>query len=239
MKIVILGSGTSVPSLQRNSSSYLIITEMQKIIVDVGPSIVRRLLEYGYTVNDINMIMLTHFHVDHTADLSTFLFACNYGTSRKKPLTIVGGPGINKFYHNLLKVYPWISPKSYKLTLINQLNKDLQLSDIIVKTLPVNHSKESIGISVEKMKRVVFSGDTGYSRNLVRLAYKANLLIAECSFPETKMRGHMNLITLGKVVKQAQPERVIISHLYPEWNDFMGVLRSPLLLAEDGLEITL
>jgi hypothetical protein len=49
----------------------------------------------------------------------------------------------------------------------------------------------------------------------------------------------MNLNVLKKVVEKAQPERVIISHLYPEWDTFKGVLHSPYLLAEDGMEIVI
>jgi ribonuclease BN (tRNA processing enzyme) len=184
--------------------------------------------------------MLTHFHVDHTADLSTFLFACNYGMNpRTRPLTIIGGPGIYKFYRSLLKVYHWLKPKSYELTMKNIINDELQHYDILIKTSPVNHNRESIGISIEEAKRVVFSGDTGYSNNLIKLAFKADLLITECSFPETKLKGHMNLDILGKVVKEAQPQKVILSHLYPEWDAFKGVLHSPYLLAEDGMEIIL
>jgi ribonuclease BN (tRNA processing enzyme) len=240
MKIIILGTGTSVPSLNRSSSAYLVITEEQKMLVDIGPSVVRRLLEYGYPVNDIDLIMLTHFHVDHTADLSTFLFACNYGNeSRTKPLRILGGPGIRKFYSGLLNIYPWIYPKSYQIKLKSIYKGQEEVNDVLVRAARVNHNKESIGISVEKRKKVVFSGDTDYSRNLIKLAYKADLLITECSFPERKVKGHLNLSVLEKMVKQAQPERVIISHLYPEWDTFKGVLYSPYLLAEDGLEITL
>ncbi|MCX5812561.1 MAG: ribonuclease Z [Proteobacteria bacterium] len=240
MKIIILGTGTSVPSLNRGSSAYLLITEGQKILVDIGPSVVRRLLEYGYIVNDIDVIMLTHFHVDHTADLSTFLFACNYGIKpRAEPLRVFGGPGIHKFYSRLLNVYPWISPKSYQITLKSIYQGQEEVNDVLVRVARVNHNKESIGISVEKGKKVVFSGDTDYSRNLMKLAYKADLLITECSFPERKVKGHINLSVLEKMVKQAQPERVIISHLYPEWDAFKGVLHSPYLLAEDGMEIVL
>ena len=241
MKIIVLGTGTSVPSLNRGSSAYLLVTDKQRILIDIGPSVVRRLLESGYTVNDIDVIMLTHFHVDHTADLSTFLFACNYGIeTRTKPLTIFGGSGIHKFYRGLLNVYPWISPKLYQISLKSIYRGQEDANDLLISAAKVNHNSESIGISiVEKGKKVVFSGDTDYSRNLIKLAYKADLLVAECSFPERKVKGHMNLSVLKKVVEQAQPERVIISHLYPEWDTFKGTLYSPYLLAEDGLEITL
>jgi len=240
MKIIVLGTGTSVPSLSRSSSAYLLITARQKILVDIGPAVVRRLLESGYTVNDIDIVILTHFHVDHTADLSTFLFACNYGIeSRTKPLTVFGGPGIHKFYRGLLNIYPWISPKSYQITLKSIYQGQEEVSDVLIGAARVNHNKESVAISVEKRKKVVFSGDTDYSRNFIKLAYKADILITECSFPERKVKGHMNLNILKKVVEKAQPERVIMSHLYPEWDTFKGVLCSPYLLAEDGMEIVL
>ena len=94
MKVKILGTGTCAPSLQRLASSYLVMTKQSNILVDVGPSVVRRLLEYGYTSRDIDVVILTHFHVDHTADLSTFLFASNYDVvSRTKELFVVGGRG--------------------------------------------------------------------------------------------------------------------------------------------------
>jgi ribonuclease BN (tRNA processing enzyme) len=69
MKLKILGTGTATPSLQRASSSYLLSTTWGNILVDIGPSVVRRLLEYGYTTDDVDMVVLTHFHPDHTAGL--------------------------------------------------------------------------------------------------------------------------------------------------------------------------
>jgi ribonuclease BN (tRNA processing enzyme) len=238
MKIRVLGTGTSVPSLQRCSSSYLVQTKRLNILVDIGPSIVRRLLEYGFTTRDIDAIVLTHFHVDHTADLSTFLFVSNYDVeARTKPLTIIGGPGINDFFENLIKVYRWLTPKSYELFLREEGDCTLNLEDFVISVTRVEHNDESIAIRIEEHKSVTFSGDTDYSKNLVKLASGTDLLIAECSFPERKVDGHLNLETLQKIVDEANPKRVLISHLYPEWDDFSGILHSPYLLGEDGLEI--
>lgn len=238
MKIRVLGTGTCVPSLQRCSSSYLLQTKRLNILVDVGPSIVRRLLEYGFSTRDIDAIILTHFHVDHTADLSTFLFASNYDVeARTKPLTIIGGPGINDFFENLIKVYRWLMPKSYELFLREEGDCTLNLEDFVIAVTRVEHNDESIAIRIEEHKSVTFSGDTDYTKNLVKLASGTDLLIAECSFPERKVDGHLNLETLQKIVDEANPKRVLISHLYPEWDDFHGVLHAPYLLGEDGMEI--
>ena len=238
MKIKVLGTGTCVPSLQRSSSSYLVQTKQLNILIDVGPSVVRRLLEYGFTTRDIDVIVLTHFHVDHTADLSTFLFASNYDVEeRTKPLTIIGGAGINDFFESLKKVYPWLKPKSYELFLREEGDCPLNLEDLVIVVARVEHNDESIAIRIEEHKSVTFSGDTDYTNNLVKLSSGTDLLVAECSFPERKVEGHLNLETLQKIVDEARPERVLISHLYPEWDDFHGVLHAPYLLGEDGMEI--
>lgn len=238
MKIKVLGTGTCVPSLQRSSSSYLLQTKQLNILIDVGPSVVRRLLEYGFTTRDIDVIILTHFHVDHTADLSTFLFASNYDVeARAKELSVLGGDGLHDFYRGLLAVYPWLLPRSYEISLREMSKGTLNKGGLVITTAQMEHNNESIGVRVEERKSVTFSGDTDYTKNLVELASGTDLLIAECSFPERKVDGHLNLEILQKIVDEANPKRVLISHLYPEWDDFSGVLHSPYLLGEDGLEI--
>jgi ribonuclease BN (tRNA processing enzyme) len=240
MKLTILGTGTSTPSLKRGSPSYLLTTRKQKILVDIGPAVVRRLLECGYSVSDIDVIVVTHFHVDHTADLSTFLFACNYGEeARTRPLTIIGGPGIRGFYSGLKKIYRWIVPKSYELSIISMKRGMLQLDDITVEAYPVKHNRESIGVRISEKKTVAFTGDAAYSKDLVKLAAGADLLVAECSFPFRTVKGHLNLDALDSVVREAKPKRVILTHLDPEWDGYKGVLHSPYLLGEDGMTINL
>jgi ribonuclease BN (tRNA processing enzyme) len=240
MKIKILGSGTLNPSLERGSPSYLVSVDGCNVLVDIGPAVVRRLFEYGISANDIDVIVLTHFHVDHTVDLSTFFFVSNYGvTERTKPLLVVGGQGVHKFYRGLLRVYPWIKPKPYVLTLKSMAAGILEIGDFTMKTKRVNHNRESIGLRIEADKSVTFSGDTGYSKNLARLSSGTDLFVVDCSFPEKKVKGHLNLATLERIVREAHPKKVILSHLYPEWDEFRGVLHSPYLLAEDGLEVKL
>lgn len=238
MKVKILGTGTCVPTIQRGSSSYVVVTEHMNILVDVGPCVVRRLLESGYTTRDIDIIILTHFHVDHTADLSTFLFASNYDViPRSQELLLIGGEGLHDFYKGLLGIYPWLLPKSYEIILHELHGGILKKGDVIIATSHLEHNNESIGVRIQGDKNVVFSGDTDYTKNLIELARETDLLIAECSFPEKKAHGHLNLSMIEKVVEEAKPKRVILSHLYPDWDDYTGVLHSPVLLGADGMEI--
>lgn len=237
MKVKLLGTGTCVPSLHRGSSSYLVQTQDFNILVDVGPSVVRRLLEYGFTTRDVDIIILTHFHVDHTADFSTFLFASNYDVEpRTKRLVVVAGTGLREFYKGLLAVYPWLDPKSYEISFHEMPEGSFKEGGLILTTAPMIHNDESIGVRIDEQKSVAFSGDTDYTQNLIELAREIDLLIVECSFPDKKANGHLNLATLHKVVDQAKPKRVILSHLYPDWDNFRGILHAPYLLGEDGMD---
>jgi len=238
MKLLVLGTGTAIPRIERGSSAYLVTARGANVLVDVGPAVVRRLLEKGYEVDDVDVIILTHFHVDHTADLSTFFFACNYGrVPRVKPLTVIGGKGIARFYRGLRAVYPWVAPKTYDLTVQRLVNDSLKIGGLTVTTVPVNHNPESIAVRLDEKRSVTFSGDSDISSNLIRLADGTDTLVAECAFPERKVKGHLNLAALDGIVRKTGPKRVILTHLYPDWDDWPGVLHAPYLLGEDGMEM--
>lgn len=239
LKIEFLGTGTSVPSLKRVSSSILVTSGSKRILIDIGPSVLRRILEREVNPYDIDFIILTHFHVDHSGDLPAFLFSSNYGIEpRRTPLWIAGGPGIKSFMKKLYSAYPWIIPKSYELHIMSILGSQVQFGDLKITSKRVNHNRESIAIRMDGARSLVFSGDTDYSRNLIELSSGVDLLIIECSFPERKVRGHLNLETLNKIVSLSKPKEVIITHLYPEWEQF-DLSRVPFKLGFDGMEVIL
>ena len=69
MKACVLASGS------KGNSTY-IETDKLKILVDIGPTcayIERNLRDIGVEPQDIDMIFLTHTHVDHVAGLRVFL----------------------------------------------------------------------------------------------------------------------------------------------------------------------
>ncbi len=78
MVVTILGSGTCVPSLKRSSCSVLVETGEKKLLFDIGPGTMRRLLEADTTIFDISYLFLSHFHPDHSGELVPFLFSTKY-----------------------------------------------------------------------------------------------------------------------------------------------------------------
>lgn len=249
--ITILGSGTCVPSLQRSASAVLMVTGNKTILFDIGPGTMRRLTEAGISIHEIDCLLVSHFHPDHTGELAAFLFASRYPDRRQKPLLLAGGPGFESFFGRLNDTYSgWIhlpeicrvlemEPGAGKLP-------EIAFDECRIHCTGVSHRPESLAFRVDTPGGVsaVYSGDTDYSENLLRLAAGADLLICEAAFPdEIKVEGHMTPSLAGWTAAGAGVGSLVLTHFYPECEnaDMTGQCRKtwdgPLVLAVDLLKI--
>jgi ribonuclease BN (tRNA processing enzyme) len=96
VQVQVLGSGGPELADKRASSSYLVwIDGRPRALVDIGGGAALRFGESGATVSDLDVILLTHLHVDHTADLAA-LIKSSFFEDRTRPLPLYGPRG-NKF----------------------------------------------------------------------------------------------------------------------------------------------
>ncbi|MBL7085087.1 MAG: MBL fold metallo-hydrolase [Candidatus Omnitrophica bacterium] len=219
MEITILGSGTGVPSLKRNAAGLIIRIANENLLFDTGPGTLKRLLEKGITYHDLDYILYTHFHTDHTLDLPAILFAAKYALSlRAKELTIIGPGGLERFYNSLLNLYgDVIRPESYVVSLREIQEEELKFGAYNIKTMRMDHAAESLGYRVESDGKVmVYSGDTDVCENIVKLGQNADILILDCSFPdEMKVKGHLIPQEAGRIAKACNCKKLVLSHFYP------------------------
>jgi len=87
MELIFIGTGSGRTSLNRFHSSLLFKDGSQKILVDCGDGISRALLTQNISVNLISDIIITHYHSDHLAGL-TSLITQMIIQSRKSELNI-------------------------------------------------------------------------------------------------------------------------------------------------------
>ena len=252
--LTILGSGTCVPSLERSACSAILKINNTRLLFDLGPGTMRRLLDADTRILDIGFIFFSHFHPDHTGELVSFLFASKYpgANRRKNPLTIIAAKGFSDFFNGLKQVYgEWIDLEPEVLSFIEMDNTALDLhrfSDFVLKSIPVMHRKESVAFRVESDEgiSIVYSGDTDYSENLIRLAAGADILICESALPDhLKVEGHLTPSLAGKIAAAAGVKKLVLTHFYPECDtaDIEGQCRKtytgPLILARDLMKIDL
>jgi len=71
LSVQILGSGGPVANAGgRASAAYMIFTDgTPRILMDVGGGSFQRLAETGININDMDHILLSHLHLDHTVSL--------------------------------------------------------------------------------------------------------------------------------------------------------------------------
>ncbi len=254
MKVTILGSGTCVPRLSRSASAVLVEEGATRILLDIGPGTLRRMLEYGVTIFDIDAIFLSHFHPDHTAELISFLFATKYpdGTRRRTQLRVAAGTGLKKFYQGLRSAYgDWIVLPSDQLSLIEldtRTGETIHVGETKVTARPVNHRPESLGYRIEDHagRSVVYSGDTDETGSLVELARDAALFICEAALPDDhKVSGHLTPSLAGRMAHSARAKCLVLTHLYPE-TDGVDLVRQaattydgPVIVAEDLMSFRL
>jgi len=254
MQIVILGSGTCVPSLARSACAILAVTPTQHILLDVGPGTLRRLLEAGHDMALVDHIFLSHFHPDHTGELASFLFASKYPASHRRtaPLHLAGGPGMTDFFKRLEWLYgPWVRLDENRFRLTEWRpgpSEALTEGDIVIQTAPVAHNPESVAMRLSRPNgpSMVYSGDTAPCEALVKLAEGADLLICEAAAPAGQtVPGHMSPAEAGDIATRARVGHLMLTHFYPECDredpvsDARRSWKGPLTLATDLLRLTL
>lgn len=95
ISLQVLGSGGPELQTKRASSSYLIwIDGKARVLVDAGGGSALRFGESGAQMTDLDVMLFTHLHVDHTADLPA-LIKSSWFEDRTRLLPIYG-PGGNR-----------------------------------------------------------------------------------------------------------------------------------------------
>jgi len=246
--LVILGSGTGVPSLKRGSPGLVVVTEVSRILVDSGPGTLRRMLEAGFTYHDMDLLLYTHIHPDHVSDLVPFLFASKYSDlPRKRDLLCVGGPGFRRYFNKIKKVYgPWIDSQFYQFTIKELSRRTLIFQDLKISAKAMAHLPESAGYRIEFKdgRSLAISGDTDYCRNLVELASGVELLVLECSFPDgKKVQGHLTPSLAGRIARESRCKKLVLLHFYPACDqtnilkECRQVYSGEIILGEDLMRI--
>jgi ribonuclease BN (tRNA processing enzyme) len=225
MKIIILGSGTGLPLVDRASPAFVLLLEKRLALFDMGPGTLRQLSRAGIPYNRIGNIFITHFHPDHTADLVHFLFATRHppDLAKRRPFTITGPQGFRDFHKGLERAYGnWldIPPEIMEIKELAAARKDrIGYEGFDIISQPVKHSDPSIAYRVEHPsgKSLVYSGDTGFCPEIIDLAKGTDLLVLECALPDNeKIEGHLTPSLAGKIATQAGVTRLILCHFYPE-----------------------
>jgi ribonuclease BN (tRNA processing enzyme) len=237
----VLGSGGPELQDKRASSSYLIWRDRRAVVlVDAGGGSALRFGESGAQMSQLDVILFTHFHVDHSGDFSA-LIKSSWFEDRKRALPIYGPAGndfmpsttefVSDFFRDKHGAYRYLSELlapdeegSYKMQPHNVVAESTPVSvfrssDLALSAVRVIHGAvPALAWRVEAGgKVIVFSGDTnGEGPGLVQLAMNADLFIAHNAVPEgavgIERNLHMPPSVIGQIAADAHVKNLVLSH---------------------------
>lgn len=227
MKLVVLGSGTSVPHPERASAGFWLETEAGLLLLDCGADAAHRLAEENLDWPNLDAIWISHLHLDHCGGLASLLFGTKHAPQtqgRRKPLTIFGCPGIRKLLGaiddaNNYRLFD--QPFPLELREITSDDEVEILPDLQARAFSTRHTEESLAIRLTSSSgaSLVYSSDTGYDEDLAAFAHGVDLLILECAFWRDKpTTRHLELAEAMRLARLAEPRRVVLTHFYLEWD---------------------
>lgn len=195
----------------------------------------------------ITHVALSHFHADHTSDLATLLFAWRYGAIpwRELPIVVLGPPGTAAAVDRLDAAFGGsFRTLGYEIQ-VQEMTEGVAadlggLARLVSQKVP--HTAESVAYSIESgSSRVVYTGDTGPDPALGEWAAGCDLLLAECSLPESmRMATHLTPADCGELARSASPGTLALTHFYPpvEMVDIRAIIAEShggaVVLATDG-----
>lgn len=225
---------------KRASSSYLVWQNGRaRVLVDAGGGSALRFGESGAQMADLDVLLFTHFHVDHSGDFAA-LIKSSWFEDRHRPLPIYGPEG-NRFMPSTTEfvselfgdhgAYRYLSELlvpgeggSYRMQPHNvpaSAKPAVQFrgDNLATSSVRVIHGGvPALAWRVEIGGRsLVFSGDTnGDDPGLALLAANADLFIAHNSVPEgatgVERNLHMPPSVIGQIAADAHVKRLVLSH---------------------------
>lgn len=236
VKLQVLGSGGPELDDGRASTGYLVwLDDKARVLVDAGPGVATNFDRSGASLTDLEGLLLSHLHVDHSADLAALVKGLFF-SERERPLPILGPKGgrwfpstedfVQGFFSESQSIYPYLSDfldTGHKPTLRARSVKSrwsAQLSqDLRVESRATNHGNvPALAWKVEIAgKRIVFSGDfSGHSGQLPSLAKDCDILVCHNAVGESATglarRLHAPPSVIGQIAQESGAKRLILSH---------------------------
>ena len=201
-QVVMLGTGTPIPTPDRSGPATAIVVDGKAYLVDFGPGVIRRAAaastEYGGTVeglavDKLEIAFLTHLHHDHSAGLPDLVYT-SWTHGREKPLELYGPAGIKAMAEHVAAA--WEEDNRYRLYGLEPAAPDGWKINAHEIDEGVVYRDERVTVDAFKVKHgtwpnafgyrfttpdkvIVISGDAAYDPTIEKMATGADILIHE------------------------------------------------------------
>lgn len=221
LDVTVLGAGDAFASRGRFQAGYVIETDGCHILMEAGPTLLPALKRSGIAPADLDYVLISHLHGDHFAGLPFLLLEYLWESPRTRMLTIAGPRNLERRTRTMFRsMYrnmdiSRLEPKLRYVVL--EPGCDTRLGPARVAAIRTPHTKPDISLALRVTlggKSVAFSGDTGWTDELVGLSAGADLFLCECTYYESAhLDFHLNYPLIVKYRGRFTAKRMILTHL--------------------------
>ncbi len=196
---------------ERAASGYLVEIDGFKLWMDAGGGTWQHLLHH-LDYPDIDGVLLSHRHPDHTIDLFQAFHARLYGGRDVSPTTLWAPK-------ETIERITFFSPELPDAFEVKQIEAGgvLDIAGAKVSFFEMAHPAETCGVRIECDGSVLaYTADTGPGADLAGLARNADLFICEATFQDSDQpfwEGHLSAGQAGTAAKEAEAKNLVLTHL--------------------------
>jgi ribonuclease BN (tRNA processing enzyme) len=244
MQLRFVGCGDALGSGGRFNTCFHVTGSQVNFLIDCGASSLPALKRQGIARDEIDLILITHFHGDHFAGLPFLLLDAQF-TRRTRPLVIAGPQGIATRLTQVMEALFENSSKTkprFDLSVVALKPEETRAFGAVnVTPFPVVHGESGgpfLAYRVEAEGRVItYSADTEWTETLIPAARDADLFIAEAYYYDKVVKNHLSLKTLEAHLPEIKPKRLMLTHMS---DDMLGRLDTlDYTAASDGMVVEL
>ena len=221
MRVTVIGCSGSFPGPDSPASCYLLEAEGFRLVMDMGNGALGVLQRHAELFS-VDAVCVSHLHVDHCVDLSSYWVARRYAPEGPQPAIPVYGPRgtADRVAGFGGEDAPAIRARFDVRDLDPRVVKEI--GPFRITTEHMNHPVETFGFRIEHAGwTLAYSADTGETDALVRLARGADLLLCEASFLDHEQNPpdlHLTARQAGEYATRAGAAQLVLTHLVP-WYD--------------------
>ncbi|MEA2510507.1 MAG: hypothetical protein QOG21_2589 [Actinomycetota bacterium] len=240
--VTVLGSSAWYATPERAASGYLVDFGSMRLWLDAGGGTWVRLLE-TVDFREVDGVMLTHRHPDHTIDLFQLFHARQYGGPEPMdPIPLWAPP------ETIDRILAFTSQvdEAFDLQCVEPDDK-VDIAGAQVSFFDMAHPPETLGVRIERDGGVfAYSADTGPEFDAMGLAGDADVFLCEATYQDGDRlwEGHLSATQAATAAAGAGASELVLTHLPPSRD--LGVSLSDatraaadvrVQLAHDGLKM--
>jgi ribonuclease BN (tRNA processing enzyme) len=238
VQLTILGSSAAYPGPGGACSGYLVQEGKTNLLVDCGTGVLSN-LQKAVKLQQVNNIVISHFHADHFFDLIPYRYALTRQIYRDIHPVLYLPPGGRKV---LLKAVSSFDKSMAFFSDRFQIEEydpkvGVRVGNLDVEFAAVKHYISAYAMSISGKKKLVYSADSGLCEELADIAQGADMFLCEATrYGDADGEwGHMLAGDAAKLAKDAKVKKLILTHFWPD-HDYSKELDQARKIFGKGLE---